>query len=41
LGWIGAVLPPLAGMIVGVVAGAIALGAFELGKTLKNRLTRA
>jgi len=40
LGWIGAVLPPLAGMIVGVVAGAIALGAFELGKTLKNRLAR-
>jgi predicted DNA repair protein MutK len=33
-------LPPLAAMGVGIVAGALALGAFEAGKTIKQRLTR-
>lgn len=37
LGWIGALIPSLAGMLVGLIAGAIALGGFELGKRLAGK----
>jgi hypothetical protein len=38
LGWIGALIPTLANMIAGIVAGALALGVFELAMMLKKRL---
>ncbi|MFN4149056.1 MAG: DUF808 domain-containing protein [Rhodocyclaceae bacterium] len=34
LGWLGAPLPALCGMLVGVVAGTLALGGFALGKRM-------
>ena len=37
LGWIGALVPSLAGMLVGIVAGALALGGFELGQRIAGR----
>ncbi len=41
LGIWGALLPSLAGLLLGVIAGALALGGFELGKAVRNRLTAA
>ncbi|MEW6515257.1 MAG: DUF808 domain-containing protein [Pseudomonadota bacterium] len=37
-GLLGSLIPSLAGLLVGVIAGALALGGFELGKALKHRL---
>jgi hypothetical protein len=37
LGWIGALIPSFAGMLVGLVAGALALGGFELGKAIAGK----
>jgi hypothetical protein len=37
LGWIGALLPSLVGLLVGVIAGAVALGVFELGKRITGK----
>ena len=36
-GILGALLPPLAAMLVGVIAGAFALGGFELGKAIAGK----
>lgn len=38
LGWAGAPLPALSGMLVGIVAGALALGGFVLGKKIALKL---
>jgi predicted DNA repair protein MutK len=37
LGWIGALIPTLANMFAGIVAGALALGGFEVGKRLAGK----
>lgn len=37
LGWLGALLPALAGLLLGIVAGALALGGFELGKRIAGK----
>ena len=37
LGWLGALIPSLAGMLVGLVAGALALGGFELGMKVAGK----
>jgi uncharacterized protein len=39
LGWMGSLVPSLAAMLVGLVAGALALGGFELGKRLAGKRT--
>lgn len=37
LGWIGALVPAFAGLLIGIVAGALALGGFELGKRIAGK----
>ena len=39
LGMLGVLLPSLAALLFGIVAGALALGGFEIGKAARNRLT--
>ena len=39
LGWSGVLIPLLANMLAGVIAGALALGVFKLGMALKQRLS--